>query len=304
LQSTLSGGRNLLQSGMNAGRSFLGFGEGNLQPGFAGGNSGGLEPFQPKVYPLKGSKTKAQTGSTPITAGKPSHAPEVKPVAGNSTTHPQSKAPKVPEEVVPSPSKGKTSSRDKTISQKRQKLQKSSNTESGGGNETIATAPSFKKQPNLPLSREDLSPRIRSIHDRLPKSGSVMTFRKKDVSLRQLAQLGRMTGDEYSVFTLGGRRTVIRGYGNEVSVSPEMYDKIMTGKLGRWSGHTHPPEYGIEPGPGDRPFLQSTGMKRNGIWGIDEAGNTHTRPFGEMPSDDTLIESELARQKWRKLYGQ
>ena len=184
------------------------------------------------------------------------------------------------------------------------KFTSSQNVGRGAGDEiTILTAASENPSP-LQLSREDLSPHLRSIHDRLPQSGAVETFRKKDVSMRQLNQLGRVTGDEYSVFTRGSERIVIRGYGNKVNVSEGLYADILEGRLGRWSGHTHPPGYGIEPGPGDRPFLQNLQLKRSTIWGIDDSGKSHFRFYGELPVNDGQLQSELMRQKWMKYYGQ
>jgi RHS repeat-associated protein len=172
---------------------------------------------------------------------------------------------------------------------------------------TIATAPLSENgiPSELVLSREDLQPTLQLIHDRLPEQGSVAIFRKKDVSMGKLRHIGRITGDEYSVFTRGSQRIVIRGIGDQVKVSDNLLDDILAGKLGRYSGHTHPPGTGIEPGPGDRPWLTRLGVNRSAIWGMDQEGNKHQNLYGQLPQHDLEIYTELSRQKWiRKFYGQ
>lgn len=116
--------------------------------------------------------------------------------------------------------------------------------------------------------------------------------------MSDLRAISQVTGDEYSMFTLGSQRTVIRGYGNEISVSQEMLDNLLAGNYGKWSGHTHPPGYSINPGPADRPFLQQMGQQRSAIWGD---GGHYT--FGQLPSDDAMIQSEIMRKQWARIYG-
>jgi RHS repeat-associated protein len=162
---------------------------------------------------------------------------------------------------------------------------------------TIASA-GFKGSGEGLLSVSTLTRRQKLIHDALSQQGSILQLPKRGVSMNDLRSIGRVTGDEYSMFTLGGRRTIIRGTGNEVRVSEDIFKNIVSGKYGKWSGHTHPPGYSLTPGPADRPFLQTLGQIRSGIWG-DEG----FKVFGHLPSDDSLIQSEIARKIWSRLYG-
>ena len=169
-------------------------------------------------------------------------------------------------------------------------------TGASGPKNTIATASSgqlTELRPGTMLSR-----RQAEIHEKLATQGSIGEFSKKNVSMNDLRAIGQVTGDEYSMFTLGSRRLVIRGYGNEISVSQEMLDGLLAGNYGKWSGHTHPPGYSINPGPADRPFLQQMGQQRSAIWGD---GGHHT--FGQLPSDDAIIQSEIMRKQWSRIYG-
>jgi hypothetical protein len=161
---------------------------------------------------------------------------------------------------------------------------------------TIASASSGNIKELLPVS--SLNKRQRAIHDALTEQGAVDQFYKKSVSMNDLRAISQVTGDEYNMFTLGSRRTIIRGYGNEVSVSPQMYDDLIAGNYGKWSGHTHPPGYSINPGPADRPFLQQMGQQRSAIRG----DNGHYT-FGQLPSDDAMIQSEIMRKQWERIYG-
>ena len=136
-------------------------------------------------------------------------------------------------------------------------------------NRTIATSGgsgAFALQPESILSKH-----IRGIHAALPESGATAVFRKGDVSMAQLRTLTRVTGDEYSMFTLKGQRFVVRGRGSVVDVSPEVHADLLAGKYGRFSGHTHPPGHSLNPGPGNQPFLRSMRQKQSGIWGDDGA---------------------------------
>jgi RHS repeat-associated protein len=136
-------------------------------------------------------------------------------------------------------------------------------------NRTIATSGGsgvFALQPESILSKH-----IRGIHAALPHSGATAVFRKGDISMAQLRTLTNVTGDEYSMFTLGSQRFVVRGRGSIVDVSPSVHADLLSGKYGRFSGHTHPPGHSLNPGPGDQPFLRSMNQKQSGIWGNDGA---------------------------------
>lgn len=107
--------------------------------------------------------------------------------------------------------------------------------------------------------------------------------------------LTNVTGDEFDMFTLGGKRLIIRGKGNKINVSIELYNKIVNGGY-RFSGHTHPLGYSIEPGPKDGTFLRDLGQKRSGIWGTgtDQYGKTHKG--GLLFGSDNLLTDEVRRE--------
>ncbi|MFV0673317.1 Ig-like domain repeat protein [Variovorax sp. tm] len=165
----------------------------------------------------------------------------------------------------------------------------------------INTARSGQLVPLLPES--SLTTRQMAIHAELAEPGATATFRKRSVSMNDLNAIGRVTGDEYSMFTNKGSRLIIRGDGSDVVVSPAMYGDLLAGKYGRFSGHTHPPGYSVMPGPQDRPFLSSMKQDVSTIWGFD--GQSTTRyTFGQVGlADDARIASEIARRNWARLYG-
>ncbi|MEO1498511.1 MAG: RHS repeat-associated core domain-containing protein [Planctomycetota bacterium] len=149
------------------------------------------------------------------------------------------------------------------------------------------------------LPASSLNSRQSAIHAALSESGATATLRKRSVSMADLRAVTRVTGDEYTAFTQGGRRFLIRGHGNEIRVSQGLADDLRAGAYGRWSGHTHPPGFSLNPSTFDRSFLPA-GQNRSAIWGD---GPT-PRIFHRTPADDILFESEQRTQQWRRLFGQ
>ena len=72
--------------------------------------------------------------------------------------------------------------------------------------------------------------------------------------MNDLRQLTNVTGDEFNMFTRGSQRLIIRGQGNTIEVSEVMFNDLLNGKYGKFSGHTHPNGFSLEPGPADEPF--------------------------------------------------
>ncbi len=143
-----------------------------------------------------------------------------------------------------------------------------------------------------------LNKRQKVIHDLLPKQGDMAKFHRDDVSMNDLRIVGQVTGDEYSMYTLGAQRLIIRGVGHEVRVPTQQFaDALQAGKYGRWSGHTHPPGYSSIPGPADRPNIPVT-QSRSGIWADDGS-----RPFGRTPQDDVVMAAEQRRREFEAMYG-
>ncbi|MEW8693455.1 MAG: hypothetical protein AB2535_20670 [Candidatus Thiodiazotropha endolucinida] len=167
--------------------------------------------------------------------------------------------------------------------------------------QTIATSLSGNTKELAPIST--LNNRQLSIFDNLSDAGSPASFHKKAVSMSDLQALTGVTGDEFSMYTLGSRRTIIRGSGEKVIVNQDVYDGLISGLYGKWSGHTHRPGYSIDPGPSDRPMLTILGQKQSSIW----PANAETKPylFGQIgKADDLRLQSDVTRKLWEKLYGQ
>jgi hypothetical protein len=84
-----------------------------------------------------------------------------------------------------------------------------------------------------------LNNRQRALLDMLPNDGSRVEAPKKRVSMADLAALTAFTGDEFALFTRGGKRLVLRGNDRRVAVGEEMLEMLVQQGY-RWSGHTHP----------------------------------------------------------------
>ena len=148
------------------------------------------------------------------------------------------------------------------------------------------------------LPESSLTGRQAAIHGTLQESGAAASFAKKGVSMPDLRAIGRVTGDEYSMFTLGARRFVIRGYGNVVRVPSAMAADLKSGLYGRWSGHTHAPGYEMGASTFDRQWLP-VGQARSAIWGEGEEGYNI---FHGTPADDASFEVARRQELMRRFY--
>ncbi|WP_221928398.1 LysM peptidoglycan-binding domain-containing protein [Pseudomonas kilonensis] len=111
-----------------------------------------------------------------------------------------------------------------------------------------------------------LNSRQASILEELPEFGS-NTIAHKAFGQRDLAALTAATGDEFAMFSTGGRRLIFRGDVGSVPISPEMASRL-SDRGWRWSSHTHP---GFEAGvlrssPGDQAVLRATGRNQSAIF--------------------------------------
>lgn len=157
---------------------------------------------------------------------------------------------------------------------------------------TIATA----DEPRGPFSllpESSLNARQRRLHAALQNQGDMTTVHKRAASMKDLLAIGRVTGDEYSMYTLRSERLIIRGYGNQVRASSTLANDLLAGKFGKWSGHTHPPGYSSKYGPGDIQNLP-TGQDRSAVW-----SDTGPRPFFR----DLDAELRFRRADFQRLYG-
>ena len=104
---------------------------------------------------------------------------------------------------------------------------------------------------------KDLSARQLSILDKLPGYGSSEVFKKRDVSMIDLAALTANTGHEFAMFTRSAERLVIRGNAKRVPLNESNLIKLRDDGY-RWSGHTHPGSQlvDLESSDGDKETLR------------------------------------------------
>jgi hypothetical protein len=106
----------------------------------------------------------------------------------------------------------------------------------------------------------------RAVLDALPEFGSETIVRKGTFNMRDLAALTAETGDEFAMFTTGGRRLIVRGGPRSVPITVERAGELSAQGF-RWSGHTHPgPTPAVLPSSvGDRAVLEAFGHGRSQI---------------------------------------
>jgi hypothetical protein len=144
LQSAVTGGKSLMQSGVNAGRSLFGkLGGGFGQPAYAGGNPAafGGSKYQHKVYTPKSATPEAPVGSTPTTSGKSApqstgrSVPQDHDIAPPTSTKKETGGQvagnnnaKAPKDTDPAPSTtaDKTPPKDKSLADSRRRAQSNS----------------------------------------------------------------------------------------------------------------------------------------------------------------------------------
>ena len=104
------------------------------------------------------------------------------------------------------------------------------------------------------FSAKELSQRQQNILGKLPGYGSQVIVDKRDVSMIDLSALTAKTGDEFAMFTRGGKRLIVRGDYRSVPISVESA-AVLHNEGYRWSGHTHV-------GLADTSLIASNGDKR------------------------------------------
>lgn len=110
--------------------------------------------------------------------------------------------------------------------------------------------------------------------------------------MNDLAALTAKTGDEFTVFTRGGERIIVRGTSSGVNMS---IDELTTLKSEgwKWSGHTHPGTSDLvlnaSGHPGDRMVLEIFEQERSLI--LNSRGARNVFDAG----DDARVAEESAR---------
>lgn len=110
-----------------------------------------------------------------------------------------------------------------------------------------------------------LNARQSGVLARLPESGS-STVAHKAFGQRDISALTAATGDEFAMFSVGGRRLIFRGNSESVPITPDQAAGLAA-EGWRWSSHTHP---GFDPSvlrssPGDQAVLGAMGGRQSAI---------------------------------------
>jgi len=119
-----------------------------------------------------------------------------------------------------------------------------------------------------------LSNKQMKIDGQLPAYNTQIEVPKKSVSMKDLSALTAKNGVEYSLFTKGQTRLIIRGDETHVQVTPEIAE-AMAKEGWKWSGHTHKGATDIDryPSDGDRLILKAFGQRRSVIYNARGAKN-------------------------------
>ncbi len=126
----------------------------------------------------------------------------------------------------------------------------------------------------------------------LPLPDDRLDIAKSKVSIRDLGALTAACGHEFALFTLKGRRLLVRGDHAGILLT-EQELTLLAGLGYRFSGHSHPRVNGpgdqlsVNASGGDRAVLQSIFSKQKRSVIIDSGGNRNV--FGVQPGSDTLI---------------
>ena len=99
---------------------------------------------------------------------------------------------------------------------------------------------SYHGKPNVitMTSAAGLNKRQQRILDNLKNKGDYIKIKKSDASMKDLAALTAKENVEFSMFTLGSRRIIIRGNNNNSSPSVKLSKEILKYHY-KLSGHTH-----------------------------------------------------------------
>ena len=132
-------------------------------------------------------------------------------------------------------------------------------------------------RPNLIniISKADLNNRQKKLLENLKNKGDYIKVKKSDVSLKDISALTAKENVEFSIFTRGSSRIVIRGNKDNANPNKELADEIVKFKY-RFSGHTHIGNGGLDlfASDGDYETLSFLGQKQSVIY--NSAGQYRT----------------------------
>lgn len=135
------------------------------------------------------------------------------------------------------------------------------------------------------------SARQSAVLGQLDGFGSRTLISKSGFGQSDLAALSAATGDEFAMFTTGGRRLIVRGDASSIPIGIEDGSAQALASQGwRWSAHVHP-DGSLMSSPGDRNVLAMFSNARSAV--LD--------PFGKRgmfsPGGDMLDSSWLAHER-------
>jgi hypothetical protein len=129
--------------------------------------------------------------------------------------------------------------------------------------DSIATSASRLRA--ISAGASDLSPRNASVLAQLEGYGSRAVIPKKGFGQSDLAALSAATGDEFAMFTTGGRRLLVRGNAGGVPISlADGSAQSLANQGWRWSSHMHP-DGSLLSSAGDRAVLSVFRNSRSSI---------------------------------------
>jgi hypothetical protein len=131
---------------------------------------------------------------------------------------------------------------------------------------TIASNPAAGNPAAIARGMGELNFRQAAVLDQLPEFGS-NTIVHKSFRQTDLAALTAATGDEFAMFSTGGRRLIYRGDFESVPITPEIAQGLAE-QGWRWSSHVHP---GYDTGVlrssiGDQSVLRAMGGNQSAIY--------------------------------------
>lgn len=118
-----------------------------------------------------------------------------------------------------------------------------------------------------------LSNRQQVLNKQLTTYNSRIEVQKESVSMKDLAALTAHNEVEYSLFTKGNKRLIIKGDETHVQITQDMAQSMAKDGW-RWSGHTHrgcDNFYDLQASNGDLLILKAFGQKRSVIYNSNGA---------------------------------
>ncbi|WP_395689816.1 LysM peptidoglycan-binding domain-containing protein [Caenimonas koreensis] len=148
------------------------------------------------------------------------------------------------------------------------------------------SSPGNRKLRAIAAGVEQLSSRQATVLAQLEGNGARAVIPKRGFGQNDLAALSAATGDEFAMFTAGGRRLVVRGSSNGIPIGTLDGTAQELAKGWRWSSHVHPDGV-LRSSMGDRTVLSVFRNQRSAI--LDPfGGRSLFSPTGDMLSPNWL----------------